>query len=177
MKYISIPFSMLEATTFQVKLLGCFILGSIFTPIVYISDYYKGILLENKNFVVVIFVAFLVDIVCGSWKHYKTGDFSWTDLFTIALKKLSITFMAMLLFNGMVSIEGIEDSGIKVYLLIVGKLMNFWYLAGSAFNNMYYITDHKFPPYAWMKRMKDFNKTLDLNKLKGNETDTPTPSN
>jgi hypothetical protein len=124
------------------------------------------IVADNKTFIVLLFSAFIVDVLCGMWKHLKCKDFSFRELLTKALTKIGITFMAMVLFNAMAGIEGVGESGVKVYLLLVGKLMNLFYISGSAFNNMYYITGGKFPPIAWMDKMKEFDKTLDIEKLK-----------
>jgi hypothetical protein len=106
--------------------------------------------------------------------HWRKRDFSWNELFVKGVTKLFISLMAMICFNAIASIEGIP-SEVKVYILLVGKMMNLFYILGSAFNNMFYITGGQMPPKVWMLRMKEFNKTLEpkslLNTAK-NETNT-----
>jgi hypothetical protein len=149
----------------KIKLVFLTILGSLFGAIVYFFDYYRHVIIENKTFIVLIFSSFIADVILGMWAHLKKKDFSWSELFTKGLTKIGVSLLAMIMFNAIAGVEGVGESGIKVYLLLVGKLMNLFYITGSAFNNMFYITDKKFPPIAWMKRMKEFNTTLDTSKL------------
>jgi hypothetical protein len=149
----------------KIKLVFLTIFGTLIGALAYLSDYYKGILLENKSFVALFLMAYVSDVVMGIWAHLKKKDFSFTELFIKGLTKIAVSFVAMTLFNAIAGVEGVDDTGIKIYLLLVGKLMNLFYLAGSAFNNMYYVTDKQFPPLAWMKKVKEFNKTLDPKDL------------
>jgi hypothetical protein len=156
----------------HIKLLMSLLLSAIIGALLAIVEYYKLIIIENKTFLILIFSAFICDVILGMWKHLKAKDFSFHELFTKALTKIAISFLAMVLFNAMAGVEGIGETPIKIWLLMVGKLLNIIYISGSAFNNMYYITDKKFPPYAWISRMKEFNKTLDTSKLTNQTTPT-----
>jgi hypothetical protein len=149
----------------KTKLIMLTIFGTIVGTIVYLSEYYKGIILENKSFLALFLMAYVSDVLMGIWAHLKKKDFSFTELFTKGLTKIAVSFVAMTLFNAIAGVEGVDNTGLKVYLLLVGKLMNLFYLAGSAFNNMYYVTDKRFPPLAWMKKIKEFNKNLDVKEL------------
>jgi hypothetical protein len=159
-----------------IKLFFLTILGSFFGALVYFMEYYRLVIIENKTFIVLLFSAFVADVILGMWAHLKKKDFSWTELFTKALTKIGVSLLAMILFNAIAGVEGVGESGIKVYILLVGKLMNLFYITGSAFNNMFYITDKKFPPIAWMKRMKEFNTTLDTSKLTNSANTNPPPA-
>jgi hypothetical protein len=156
---------MIQHLEIKMKILLCLFLSIAASPIAYVIDYYSGIICDNKKFIVLVFSAFLVDVACGIWKHLKAKDFSFRELMTKAMTKIAISFLAMVLFNALAGMEGIDESGIKVYLLMIGKLMNLIYLSGSAFNNIYFITEGKFPPIAWMNRMKNFNETLNPEKI------------
>jgi hypothetical protein len=156
----------------HIKLLMSFFISAIIAAMLAIVEYYKLIIIENKTFIILIFSAFVCDVILGMWKHLKAKDFSFKELFTKALTKIAISFLAMVLFNAMAGVEGIGETPIKMWLLMVGKILNLTYISGSAFNNMYFITDKKFPPYAWISRMKEFNKTLDTSKLTNQTTPT-----
>ena len=159
---------MIQHLDVKMKLLICMCFSVAASPLAYVLDYYTGIIHENRNFIVLILSAFIIDVVFGMWKHLKLHTFSFSELLTKALTKIAVVVMAMVLFNAMAGVEGVGETGIKVYLLLIGKLMVMVYLSGSAFNNMYIITNGTFPPYSWMKRMKNFNESLDVNNLKSN---------
>lgn len=154
----------------QTKLLMSLLLSSIVGALLAIVEYYTKIIIENKVFLILIFSVFMSDVLLGIWKHLKAKDFSFRELLTKALLKLVIGFFAMVIFNAMAGVEGIADTGLRTYFLMVGKLLTMIYYAGSAFNSMYFITNKKFPPYAWISRMKEFNKTLDTSKFSNSQT-------
>lgn len=141
-------------------------IGSLFLMI---FEYYKGIVIANKVFLIVIFSVFLLDVVLGILKHIKLRDFSFRDLLTHACLKMFIGFAAMVVFNGFAAILAQDAEFIKTYFVMVGKLLTLVYYAGSAFNSMSVLTNGKFPPVAWMNRMKEFNNTLNPKKLTENE--------
>lgn len=162
------------------KLFTLAIMGTLFGVLAYLSDYYRAILLENKSFFALFLLAFVSDVGMGVWAHIKKKDFDFSELFIKGLTKIAVSFVAFVLFNSIAGIEGVNDTGLKVYFLLVGKLMNIFYFAGSAFNNMFYITDKRFPPLAWMKKVKEFNKSLDPKSLTSqnqNEAEQPAEQN
>lgn len=161
----------------HMKLSLSFFLSAIAGAVLAMAEYYTQTLFENRVFMMLIFSTFICDVVLGAWKHLKLHDFSFKELLTKALKKIVITLIAMILFNSLAGAEGIGDTGMKLWFLLVGKLISLFYIAGSAFNSMYIITDHKFPPYAWIKRMKDFNKTLDPKEFSNKKDDEENPTN
>ena len=153
----------------QAKLLFSLVVSMMFSGIIAIVEYYTNLMIENKVYLVLIFSAFVGDIILGAIKHLKTHTFSPRELLTKALIKLVIGFFAMVIFNAMAGIEGMEELGLKFYFTIVGKLLTMVYYSGSAFNSMYIITNEKFPPYSFIKRMKEFNKTLNPKDLVGKQ--------
>lgn len=145
----------------QTKLLISLMMSLIASACVQFFEYYLQIAIENRVFLILIFSVFMCDVLLGIWKHIKSKDFSFRELLTKALLKLMIGFFSMVIFNAMAGLEGISETGLRTYFLLVGKLLTMIYYAGSAFNSMYFITNGKFPPYAWISKMKEFNKTID----------------
>lgn len=159
----------MKELTIQTKLLISLyssLVGSLFLSV---YEYYKGVTVANTTFLIVIFSVFLLDVVLGVLKHLKLRDFSFRDLLTHACLKMFIGFAAMVVFNGFASILEKDAQFIKTYFVMVGKLLTLVYYAGSAFNSMSVLTNGKFPPTAWMNRMKEFNKTLNPKTLTENE--------
>jgi hypothetical protein len=155
----------------ELNLLTSFIVSAILSAILSFFDYYANLLVEHHVFIKLIFSAFVCDVILGAWKHFKARDFSFKELFTKAVTKIAVVLLAMILFNSMAGLQGMEESGIQLWLLLVGKLLSVIYFTGSAFNSMYFITDHKFPPYAWISRMQTFNKTLDTREFTNKDVD------
>lgn len=147
--------------TLKIKLLWAFKFSSIAAMPIALIEYYSGVYLENKIFMVGFFSSFMIDIVLGIWKHLKNKTFDFSLLIWGALTKLFVSIMAMILFNALASAEGIGETGLRLYVLLIGKLLVLIYINGSAWYNMYFITKGKFPPVAWMKKMKGFNESLD----------------
>ncbi len=58
-----------------------------------------------------------------------------------------------------------EDNFVSQGLLLVTRLSVFMYPAASAWMNISAITDGKFPPIAWTKKLKAFNENMDIKVL------------
>lgn len=153
----------------QTKLLICLLTSFVGSAILTVVNYYQGVLISNIVFLTVILSFYVLDITLGMLKHYKLKDFSFKELLTHALIKLVIAFASMVIFNGFAAVLEHDAAFLKTYFTMVGKLLTLTYYAGSAFNSMHTLTGGKFPPYAWIERMKEFNKTLDPKKLTNNE--------
>ena len=59
------------------------------------------------------------------------------------------------------------------YFSLISRLMVFIYPAGSALITISLITKGTFPPTAWIKKITQFNKTLDLKELNGDNKNSP----
>ena len=70
-----------------------------------------------------------------------------------------------MLFEGLNSI--VKDSAdiIVVSLTIVTRVIVFLYPAVSAWQNIYIVSDERFPPKAWMDKINRFNENLDIKEL------------
>lgn len=161
-----------EAIT--VKLWDSLILSLVFTPLIMLLSFiWEGFntfvfkyLILDKSFTFILTIAILADLVTGMIKHWKLKTFDFKALFTGLVEKIAISYLAMILFNGFVGIDEVKQSETVTYMVnLIGKLLNFVYVAGSAFANMHVITNGKFPPTAFMSRLKRFNETLDPNTL------------
>lgn len=158
--------SVLEYGTLKIKLLYSVVLAGLISPIPFLIDSLKSYFMLDVAFTKLICWLLIFDLGFGIWKHLKLKDFCWKQMMYGLLIKIAVSYLALMIFNGFGTIEGISHLDIKIYILLIGKLANFFYIAGSIFNNMYIITSGKFPPIGWMKRMKKFNETLDLGLFK-----------
>lgn len=159
----------MQHLTIQTKLLICLLSSMIGSAVLTVLEYTQGLLVHNLIFLVIILSVYLTDIVLGMFKHWKLKDFSFKDLVTHAMLKIGIGFASMLIFNAFGFVLQDDAAFVKTYFILVGKLLTLTYYAGSAFNSMSVLTGGKFPPLAWMERMKEFNKTLNPKTLTQND--------
>lgn len=148
------------------KITGTLLLTVVASPLAAFYAYMHNNIFTDSDFLNVIVICLLADMIGGMWKHYRLHTFSWKRLYLGLLEKIGVSFLGMILFNSIFSIhqwQGIDSA--KNYLILIGKLANLLYICGSCFNNLYVITGGKFPPVGFMKRMANFNETLDTNKL------------
>ncbi len=161
-----IPLAYLENGTGAQKVTGTLMLTIFAAPFAAFYTFLSKNIFTDNQFLNWIVVCLIIDMVAGMWKHYKLHSFSWKRLYLGLLEKIGVSFLGMVLFNSIFSIHewgGIDSA--KNYLILIGKLANLMYICGSCFNNLYVITGGKFPPVGWMRRMSNFNETLDTKNL------------
>lgn len=174
---LMIPFAMLEQGNLWIKLEVSFGMALLFAPVAWLLKHiaelfgaYRPILSKDSEFIKILVLFLLIDLVCGIWKHWKNRTFDFKQLYFGLLTKVGISFLGMVLFNALSSVDDLEAiPTINSWLLLVGKIMNLVYVGGSAFSSMYIITGGKFPPVAFMNKLKKFNETLDISELSKNE--------
>lgn len=138
------------------------------SPIPFILERVTAWYFDNYVYVSFIFVAVFFDHLVGSFVHaFIKRDFSWKRNIKGFLTKTSMVVVVGVLLEGIVHILG--SNFLTDYFSVLSKLMIFIYPAGSALANVAIITDGKFPPTAWMDRLKKFNKNLKINELTDNE--------
>lgn len=171
MLYIAAPFIGFKKMAAGYKLGSLMLTSFILAPFVWISDVLTNHVFLSAEFVKILVLALVIDVVTGAMKHLKLKTFDWRELFTGFTVKVAISFMGMAMFNSFASMEDFNSTpAFRDYFILIGKLCNFLYVGGSAFNNMFIVTNGKFPPVSWMSRMKKFNDTLSVSDLTGKVT-------
>lgn len=152
------PFYYLEYGSIGQRVQSSVFLSITVSPIMYGFHLISKYVFTDREFVEVLFILLLADLITGMLKHLKTHTFSFKELFLGLLEKIFVSAVGMILFNALGSIQGLEKNEVLLnYFKLVGKLINAFYVGGSAFNNLFLLTGGKFPPVGWMKRMKNFN--------------------
>lgn len=174
MQYIFIKTLMLlEQGSIFIKLSTSFVISFLISPFLYVCSSLHYYFFPEPDFIVIITIAIIVDWITGMMKWWLRKQFDFRKMIIGLLEKVAISYFAMILFNGLGAITELkEHPDLRSYLVLVGKLAIFFYVAGSAFNNMYFITGGKFPPVGWMNRMKNFEETADIDSF----TDKPKPT-
>ena len=156
--------------SFKIKLLNSAMFTIMLSPFVYIFDFARDFLIPEKYFFQTVIFLCLADVGMGILKSIKLRRFSMLVLVVGLATKLGVSYIAIQIFQAFSSPqEFINSPDARNYFVLTWKLLVMFYPALSAFNNIFYVSNKKFPPLWWMMRMQNFNKDGDIEKLIGKQ--------
>jgi len=156
--------------SFKIKLLYSAMFTIMLSPFVYIFDFVRDFLIPEKYFFQTVIFLCLADVGMGILKSIKLRRFSMLVLVVGLATKLGVSYIAIQIFQAFSSPqEFINSPDARNYFVLTWKLLIMTYPALSAFNNIFYVSNKKFPPLWWMMRMQNFNKDGDIEKLIGKQ--------
>jgi hypothetical protein len=124
----------------------------------------------NIAYIGFVLVAIAIDHILGSAVHaFVKRDFTPKKNIIGLAVKLSLVLSVGILFEGFQFLYPEKTPFIEAamdYLLTITRIMVFLYPAGSAFVNASILTNGKFPPLGWIKKVEKFNSNLDINQFK-----------
>ena len=154
--------------SFKIKLLYSAMFTIMLSPVVYIFDFVRDFLIPEKYFFQTVIFLCLADAGMGILKSIKLRRFSMLLLVVGLATKLGVSYVVVQIFQALSSPqEFINSPDARNYFVLTWKLLVMFYPALSAFNNIFYVSNKKFPPLWWMMRMQNFNKDGDIEKLIG----------
>jgi hypothetical protein len=147
------------------KVKSSFVLSSILTPAVYLSDFILDWRTENKAFLIFVLGAIAIDHIIGTIIHaFYLRDFSLIKNIKGLLTKIFLVMAIGFLFEGMSYILK-EESFIATYLGMLLNLTVFLYPAGSAFLNAAIMTNGVFPPVGLINKIRKFGENANLKEI------------
>lgn len=156
--------------SFKIKLLNSAMFTIMLSPFVYIFDFVRDFLIPEKYFFQTVIFLCLADAGMGILKSIKLRRFSMLVLVVGLATKLGASYVVVQIFQALSSPqEFINSPDARNYFVLTWKLLVMFYPALSAFNNIFYVSNKKFPPLWWMMRMQNFNKDGDIEKLIGKQ--------
>lgn len=156
--------------SFKIKLLNSAMFTIMLSPVVYIFDFVRDFLIPEKYFFQTVIFLCLADVGMGILKSIKLRRFSMLVLVVGLATKLGASYVVVQIFQALSSPqEFINSPDARNYFVLTWKLLVMFYPALSAFNNIFYVSNKKFPPLWWMMRMQNFNKDGDIEKLIGKQ--------
>jgi len=156
--------------SFKIKLLNSAMFTIMLSPVVYIFDFARDFLIPEKYFFQTVIFLCLADAGMGILKSIKLRRFSMLVLVVGLATKLGVSYVVVQIFQALSSPqEFINSPDARNYFVLTWKLLVMFYPALSAFNNIFYVSNKKFPPLWWMMRMQNFNKDGDIEKLIGKQ--------
>lgn len=151
------------------KFKSSFMLAIIASPPVMLLEKINEWYFQNYDYVIFVFIAIFIDHIVGTYLHaFILKDFSLRKNISGFFTKTLLVLMVGVLVEGSSKIMGGHDFLI-MYFSLVSRLMVFIYPAGSALIGISIITEGKFPPTAWIKKISEFNKNLDIKKFNEKE--------
>lgn len=96
-------------------------------------------------------------------KHLKKRTFSFKQNAFGLVAKIALTTGAAFLFEGLGTIVKIPRASLITSLTTLPELL-FLYPAVSAWQNIYIVSDERFPQKAWMDRINKFNENLNVKR-------------
>ena len=164
-RYLLLQFVNIADGDLPTKFLSALKLSLIASPFILIWDKLVKWGVPNQDYILIVLGAILVDWFFGIWKHLKKRTFSFKQNAFGLIIKVALTTGAAFLFEGLGSI--VKDSAdiIVVSLTTVTRVIVFLYPAVSAWQNIYIVSDERFPPKAWMDRINKFNENLNVKEL------------
>jgi len=156
--------------SFKIKLLYSAMFTIMLSPVVYIFDFVRDFLIPEKYFFQTVIFLCLADVGMGILKSIKLRRFSMLVLVVGLATKFGASYVVVQIFQALSSPqEFINSPDARNYFVLTWKLLVMFYPALSAFNNIFYVSNKKFPPLWWMMRMQNFNKDGDIEKLIGKQ--------
>lgn len=156
--------------SFKIKLLNSAMFTIMLSPVVYIFDFVRDFLIPEKYFFQTVIFLCLADVGMGILKSIKLRRFNMLVLVVGLATKLGVSYVVVQIFQALSSPqEFINSPDARNYFVLTWKLLVMFYPALSAFNNIFYVSNKKFPPLWWMMRMQNFNKDGDIEKLIGKQ--------
>ena len=122
---------------------------------------------QNQSYVNIALGCIAVDHALGTLVHSKVykNDFNLKKNITGFGVKLSMVVVFAFLMEGLAHVT-IEDDMIYRYIKMSGRILVILYPAISAMKNIKIVTNGAFPPDAIVGKLENFNKDLDVEKLK-----------
>lgn len=143
--------------TSLVKLWHSALVSPFFSTLAFIITPIKLLLESEKDFFVMLTMAIIIDLIVGIMKYIKLHKFSFKDMVLGLIVKVVVGYGGMMLFLAFASLE---DGWVSEWFLLMAKFTILLYPAGSTLANMYVLTDKRFPPISFMKRLKAFDAVL-----------------
>lgn len=156
--------------TLKIKLVVSMMFSLLWSPVIFFSDFLRNYFVPDEHLLKTVIALCFLDSVIGAAKSIKQKRFNWLVLMIGLMTKLMVSYIATVILKLMTNHEEMTSSAdFEMYFILVGKLVIMMYPSISAFNNLHYLTNGKFPPLWYMERYDSFNKTGKVDDLLGKD--------
>lgn len=149
-----------------VRIKSTFLIAASISPIAFVVEQISNWSITNGAYILFVFAAIIIDHILGSLIHlFIKRDFTTKNNIIGLINKVGLVLVVGILFEGINHII-VGDNFIKDYLTILLRLLVFMYPAGSAFVNSGIITNGKFPPSGFLKKLSKFQENINVNEFR-----------
>ena len=131
-----------------------------FSPVAYFLDGIHVWFLNNQQFFSFMIVNLAINMIVGGVKHKKEKTFDWANFWKSNIKMWFIILTTYPLLE-MISIIAGENQ-IGLFFKTSLQLSTFLYPFSKTVKNIYLWSEKKYPPYWFMEKLYNFEKTGNL---------------
>lgn len=167
-KYFLMPLALLNTDSFVIKIGASLAMSISLSPIILFFLETFQLAFSSKLFLQILSICLIADLTTGIAKHFINKTIDLFKMLFGFIKKIGVSLTGMALFNALSAIEAGDTY--TEWVKVVGMVLVYVYVGGSASTNLYVITGGKFPPLSFMKRLDRFNQNLDVKELISTKT-------
>lgn len=132
-------------------------------PIAFILDQFTWWFGENKQFGTFMCIALVINAAVGAWMHLKNRSFTFLNFFfrnglMIAVVSVTYIMLEMLRYTAGDNVAG------EIFKVVI-QLMSLLYPTSKVIKNIFILSKGKYPPEFIMRKIYNFEKNGDLEKL------------
>lgn len=122
--------------------------------------------IESEFFMFLLCIVIMIDHIVGSIRHWLFDrDFTFKENLKGLILKLGVIIAGFLVLSTIDNILS-KLEFFKLYFSVLVQLIVILYPGSSALSNLSIITNGKFPPNGFLEKIKNFNKSADIEDLK-----------
>lgn len=134
-----------------------------FAPIAIVLDLFSWWFKENHQFGTFMCIALIINLVIGAYMHKKSGTFCFKQFIVKNVELAFIITITYLMLEMLRYTAGDNLAG-EIFKVLI-QVMTLLYPTSKVLKNIFIISKGKYPPEFIMRKLYNFEKNGDLEKL------------
>lgn len=134
-----------------------------FAPIAIVLDLFNWWFTENHQFGTFMCIALIINLIIGAYMHKKSGTFCFKQ-FIVKNAELAFTISVTYVMLEMLRYTAGDNLAGEIFKILV-QVMTLLYPTSKVLKNIFIISKGKYPPEFIMRKLYNFEKNGDLEKL------------
>lgn len=134
-----------------------------FAPIAIVLDLFNWWFTENRQFGTFMCIALIINLIIGAYMHKKSGTFCFKQ-FIIKNSELAFTITVTYVMLEMLRYTAGDNLAGEIFKILI-QVMTLLYPTSKVLKNIFIISKGKYPPEFIMRKLYNFEKNGDLEKL------------
>lgn len=134
-----------------------------FTPIAIVLDLFNWWFKENHQFGTFMCIALIINLLIGAYMHKKSGTFCFKQFI---VKNVELTFVVIVTYAMLEMLRYTAGDNLagEIFKILI-QVMTLLYPTSKVLKNIFIISKGKYPPEFIMRKLYNFEKNGDLEKL------------